>query len=213
MESKAINCKNCGAPVTSEICPYCGSMTGLNTAKAYMEYPVLECKEVNIGFWNVIFPGIFFVMFGIIGVVMPLTFYGISKNISISEDNLSSFTSVGKPTLFGLAAHMLIFNLPFLIISIVAFVIMIKPIVRFLKVKIHGKKIQGTVYGYMDDNYLLNGIHAQTCKILVQSPEGPRFIMYQLGRTDHPYGVNTKINLYVYNNYFMIDKKSEKIKW
>ena len=77
MESKAINCKNCGAPVTSEICPYCGSMTGLNTAKADMEYPVLECKEVNIGFWNVIFPGIFFVMFGLIGLVIPLTLYGI----------------------------------------------------------------------------------------------------------------------------------------
>ena len=170
MESKTINCKNCGAPVTSEICPYCGSLTGLNTAKADMEYPVLECKEVNIGFWNVAFPAIFFVMFGIIGVVMPLSLYKISKNISINDDNLSSFTSIGKPALYGLATHMLIVILPFLIICIVAFVIMIKPIIRLLMVKIHGKKIQGTVYGYMDDNYLLNGIHAQTCNILVQSP-------------------------------------------
>ncbi len=100
LESKTINCKNCGAPVTSEKCPYCGSLTGLSTAKADM-----------------------------------------------------------------------------------------------------------------DDTYLVNGRCSQTVKLLVQSPEGPRFIMYQMGRIDHPYGLNTKIDLYVYNNYFMIDKKKEKIKW
>ena len=34
-------CPSCGAPIVSEICAYCGAMTGLNTAKADMEYPVL----------------------------------------------------------------------------------------------------------------------------------------------------------------------------
>ncbi len=133
----AINCQACGAPVTSEICPYCGNATGLNTATANMEYPVLECKEANLTFTNL---GIF-----------------------------------------------IIFALPFLAVGI------------------------GT--GYMDDNVLINDRPAQIVKLLVQTPEGPRFIMYQLGDTKRPYGVNSRIQLKVYRNYFMIDKDSNYINW
>ena len=210
MESKAINCKNCGAPVTSEICPYCGSLTGLVTAKANMDYPILECKEANINFWNTVFPGIFFVVFGVIGTIFPIIFYKTSQSMADSFKSTSGFDGFMS---FDFASPALLMCIPFLLIGIGAFIVMIRPIIRYLLLKMKGKQIQGTVYGYVDDNVLLNGIPAQTAKILVQSPDGPRFIMYQMGRTDHPYGINSKIDLYVYNNYFMIDKKKEKIKW
>lgn len=62
-ENKGKRCANCGAPVTIEICPYCNSFTGLDTKNANMEYPVIECKEANMNFWNVLFPMIFAVSF------------------------------------------------------------------------------------------------------------------------------------------------------
>ena len=195
---KTINCKNCGAPVTSEICPFCGSMTGLDTMTADMEYPVLECKEANIGFWTVAFPAVFAIGFGYAGLVMPVMMF-------ITEDQLDI------PGTF--AGFSVLFFLPFALVGIVATVFTVIPIYRYLMLKIKGKEIYGTVYGYCDDKVMLNNRPAQVVKILVQSPEGPRFIMYQMGTTDHPYGINTKISLRVYKDMFMIEKKKNTMDW
>ena len=195
---KTINCKNCGAPVTSEICPFCGSMTGLDTMTADMEYPVLECKEANIGFWTVAFPAVFAIGFGYAGLVMPVMMF-------ITEDQLDI------PGTF--AGFSVLFFLPFALVGIVATVFTVIPIYRYLMLKIRGKEIYGTVYGYCDDKVMLNNRPAQVVKILVQSPEGPRFIMYQMGTTDHPYGINTKISLRVYKDMFMIEKKKNTMDW
>ncbi|MBR0148460.1 MAG: hypothetical protein IJM23_04605 [Lachnospiraceae bacterium] len=195
---KTINCKNCGAPVTSEICPFCGSMTGLDTLTADMEYPVLECKEANIGFWTVAFPAVFAIGFGYAGLVMPVMMF-------ITKDQLDI------PGTF--AGFSVLFFLPFALVGIVATVFTVIPIYRYLMLKIKGKEIYGTVYGYCDDKVMLNNRPAQVVKILVQSPEGPRFIMYQMGTTDHPYGINTKIGLRVYKDMFMIEKKKTSMEW
>ena len=195
---KTINCKNCGAPVTSEICPFCGSMTGLDTMTADMEYPVLECKEANIGFWTVAFPAVFAIGFGYAGLVMPVMMF-------ITDDQLDI------PGTF--AGFSVLFFLPFALVGIVATVFTVIPIYRYLMLKIKGKEIYGTVYGYCDDKVMLNNRPAQVVKILVQSPEGPRFIMYQMGTTDHPYGINTKISLRVYKDMFMIEKKKNTMDW
>jgi len=106
-----------------------------------------------------------------------------------------------------------LFFLPFALVGIVATVFTVIPIYRYLMLKIKGKEIYGTVYGYCDDKVMLNNRPAQVVKILVQSPEGPRFIMYQMGTTDHPYGINTKIGLRVYKDMFMIEKKKTSMEW
>lgn len=188
-------CKNCGAPVTSEICPYCGSSTGLNTEQADMEYPVLDCKEANIGFWSVLFPAIFACGFGFAGVVVPLSMLF----------NSEFFTGDRPP---------MVFFLPFTAVGLVSLYLTIMPLYRYMVLRIKGKKIMGKVYGYVDDNMLYNGRPAQVVKLLVQTPKGPRFIMYQLHSTNHPYGINTQIPLVVYKDYFMIGKqKKETIDW
>ena len=64
------HCVNCGAPATSEICPYCRCATGLDTWKSDMEYPVIDCKEANISFWTFVFPMIFAVSFGMAGLYL-----------------------------------------------------------------------------------------------------------------------------------------------
>lgn len=189
--NNGMKCKNCGASVTSEICQYCGSPTGLNTADADMEYPVLDCKEANISFWTVVFPGIFAGSFGLAGILVTFFLWHVSQG----------------------GFSMALIGVPFLMIGGGAAVVMLIPIIRYIKLKIHGKQIEATVYGYVDDNLLMNGVPAQVVKLLVNSPQGPRFIMYQLGNTSHPYGINTKLSLMVYKNYFMIDKRKQRIEW
>ncbi len=188
--TQPIYCPSCGAPAVSEICPYCGTATGLNTAEADMEYPVLDCKEATLSFWTVWFPMIFAVAFGIPGIIMLLI----------------AIVGFGEGILFLVGG-------PFLLIGIVATVLVVRTLLRYIKVKTKGKSIQATVYGYMDDELLINNMPAQIVKLLVQTPNGPRFILYQLGNTKKPYGINDNIDIMVYQNYFMICKNRETVEW
>lgn len=187
---KKKTCSNCGAPITTEICPYCNAMTGIDTKNANMEYPVIECKEANVGFWSVVFPMIFAVSFGFAGLVMPFIF------VTADVDGIF-------PT------SMLLFFLPFALVGIVAFVIAARSILKYMAVKTKGQDIDAAVYGYMDDNVLINGHYAQIVKLLVQTNDGPKFILYQLGDIKKPYKVNGTIKLKVYKDIFLIEKKKQ----
>lgn len=187
-ENKNNNCPNCGAPVTTEICPYCHAMTHLDTQEAAMEYPVIDCKEAGIGFWNVAFPMIFAVGFGFFGFIFPLLFI-----FSGDEDWLM----------------VCLFCSIFAIVGVVSFVVAILPIIRTIIIKTKGHEIEATVYGYMDDNMLLNERPAQIVKLLVQTKDGPRFILYQLSDTKQPYQINSKIKLLAYKDKFLIVHKNE----
>ena len=181
LSNKKKYCSSCGAPIVSEICAYCGTATGLNTAEADMEYPVLECKAATLNFWTVWFPAIFAGAFGIIGLIMLI--------IALVESEWFSIFLIG---------------LPFLLIGVVAFILMLRTILRYVKVKQNGKVIRATVYGYMDDSVLINNQPAQIVKLLVQTPNGPRFILYKLGSTIKIYGINDNVDVMVYRNYFLI---------
>ena len=186
-----LHCPNCGAPVTTEICPYCKVRTGLDTKDADMEYPVIDCKEAILNFWNTIFPGIFAFGFGLSGI----TSYFMLNSF---EKNFDSFMSGFK-----------FFPIPFITIGLIALIIVIVHLRRYLLVKSFGKEIKATVYGYMDDNLYINGNPAQIVKLLVDTNEGKRFILYQLKDIKKPYKVNSTIDLVVYKNYFLISKKNK----
>ncbi|MBQ2909906.1 MAG: zinc ribbon domain-containing protein [Bacilli bacterium] len=181
------HCHNCGAPVTSEICPYCNAATGLDTRFADMEYEVIDCREANMNFWNVIFPMIFAFSFGSVGLFIPFV---------LMIDDAEVLPIVLFLGMFGL-------------IGLVAFIIGITPVIRHLMIKYRGRDIEATVYGYMDDNILLNGAPAQIVKLLVNTDEGPKFILYQLGDTKQPFKINSKINLQVYKDMFYMPKKKK----
>lgn len=183
------NCPNCGAPITTEICPYCNVMTGLDTKNADMEYPVIECKEANIGFFPVFFPLIFAFAFGFAGLIMPILFFTIGGDV--------------------FPKTMILFFLPFAVIGIGAFIIGIKPVIRYVSLKTRGKDIDATVYGYMDDNMFINGNPAQIVKLLVQTNDGPKFILYQLGDIKQPFKINSSIKLKVYKDIFLIENKKQ----
>lgn len=183
MNNQKMHCANCGAPATTEICPYCHVPTGIDTKNADMEYPVIECHEVNLGFWNVIFPMIFAVAFSLSGIMT----IGIISITSL----------LGDTSMFN-------FGYIFLTIGLVALVIALIPVVRNAKMKINGKEIEATVYGYMDDNIYINNEPTQIVKLLVDTNDGKKFILYQLGQTIKPYKINSKIKLLVYKNLFKI---------
>ena len=190
-DNQPLHCPSCGAPVVSEICAYCGTATGLHTAEADMEYPVLECKEAAIGFWTVWFPLIFAAAFGIPGLTVLI---------------ISATAGFARITL-------LLTGIPFLLIGTAALILSLGTLSRHAKVKTRGKKIRGTVYGYMDDNVLINGQPAQIVKLLVQTADGPRFILYQLGNTGKPYKIHDELDIQVYQNYFMICQNKEVARW
>lgn len=184
------NCQNCGAPITTEICPYCNAFTGLDTTDADMEYPVINCKEANINFWNTIFPMIFVVAF----FFSALMFGGIPLLTHAPLDMIIPFLLIGLFELF---------------LGGVALYIALKPIVRYRSLKRNGREIEATVYGYMNDNLFINEKPAQIVKLLVNTGEGPKFILYQLGDTKKPYKINNKIKLKVYKDIFLIVKEDK----
>ena len=188
-----LTCKSCGAPVTTEICPYCGNITGLDSEHANMDYPVLDCKEATLNFWTVVFPLLFAVTFGMGGAAVLC----IALTQDVGED---------RPL-------MLLFSLPFLLVGIGAWVALLRPVINFITIKAKGKHIEAVVCGYVDDNVIMNGRPAQVVKLLADTPVGKRYLMYQLGGTDHPYGINQTVGLWVYKDKFLIDKNREQINW
>ncbi len=193
-KSKMYTCSHCGAAVTSEICPYCGSVTNVETSEAYMEYPVINCKEAALGFWTTLFPLIFAVMFTISAIIMLI-------------EALSGMAGEDTPII-------ILMFIPFFLIGIAAAVVVLRNVIRYIILKVKGKHITGKLYGYVDDNVRVNGRPAQVAKILVDTPNGKRFIMYQLGSTEKNIAVNEEVHLLVYKNIFMLDKSNkETIDW
>ena len=186
--NQTTHCSNCGAPATTEICPYCHVSTGIDTKNADMEYPVIDCKEANLGFFNVLFPLIFTVAFGFAGYMST----ALTK--TLNQWTAGNHFNIG---------------IIFTVISVIAFVIAAIPVTRFLLISMAGKEIEATVYGYMDDNIFINGSPAQIVKLLVNTNDGKKFILYQLGDIKQPFKINSTIKLNVYKNLFMIKNKKQ----
>ena len=172
-------CPNCEIILKTEVCPYC-------KVKAIdMEYPVLECREANIGFWNVAFPMMFALGFGF--------FFFVFVFVSIPQGNIL------WSTIFFLGI--------LIIIGIISFIIAMRQIIRYLIVNSEGEEIEATVYGYLNDNVFFNGKPSKIVKLLIDTEEGPRFILYQLSDTKELYDINSKVKLLFYKKMFLIHKE------
>ena len=178
-KTKKIRCHNCGAPTTSEICPYCKSATGIITDKANFEYPVIECKEGNIDYLNVVLPLLVSILNCYLGIMESIIF----------DDSIINI---------------------FFIMGIITFIYFMTPIIRNFRIKLFGKDIDAIVYGHIDGSFYINGVPTKIVKLLVNTNEGPRFILYELGATYIEYPINSKIKLRVYKNMFLIKKNRKK---
>ncbi len=189
-QGEVTNCPNCGAVLLSEVCQYCGSYVGLvATGDLSAEYPTVSCKHGKYTFFGIIFPMIFVVVFGGIGILPILLFANGDSDANI----------------------IILMALPFLVIGIGFLLVLLFNIWKIVANQLFGKTLDGIIYGYMDDTIAYNGINGQKAKILVNASEGKKFILLPLATTEKPYEVNSKVKVRVYKNIARI--LDEDIKW
>lgn len=189
-EYHILECPKCGAPVTSEVCPYCHNATGYKESEIDDNLTVFECKEVHFDKQRITTFGMFggiFLFFGLLLVVAQVT-----------------GPSVGGP-LEGLFLVVTIIMSLFFFIPAACF---LGPIVlrgiRYLILKCFGKKIRGTVIGYCNDNFIVNGHSLQVVKILFEFKSGKYIMLYQLGTATQPYKINSQISVVYFKGIAMI---------
>ena len=87
----------------------------------------------------------------------------------------------------------------------------IKKIIDTFKVRRHGEVIHATVMEYSKDDLVINGSSTQIIKLLINKDNGDRFIYYQTRETNKKYEIGSDIELYVYNDLYLI-KDSKDIR-
>lgn len=184
------NCPKCGARLLSEVCQFCGTYIGkVATGDLTPEYPLVECKNAKLGFWNIGFP----MMFG--GI-----FLGVSLPMMIVFLALREFPW-----------YTFLFFIPFLLIGFGSITLAIRTLLMSHKINSQGVVRTGVVYGYMDDTVAYNGVNGQKVKILVDTSEGKKFILLPLGGTAKTYEVNSTIDVKLYDDWAKILTK--KTNW
>ena len=181
-----MNCQNCGAKVTSEICPYCKAQSGINPNLVNLEYPLLEYETIpksSISSFLVVTCIFIFI------AIVPLM-------IGFGGDTFS-----------------LVFDIVFS--GIVAFIyihLLVKLLVYLHKYKTTQKKgeiLNAYVHGFLDENRPDEKFKYSTVKLLVDTKDGKRFILFKLDERNKPYKIGSNVKLKVYNNYcvFAEDEK------
>lgn len=176
---KKFPCKNCGAPVTTDICPYCKANSGINQNLVDLEYPVLNYETMEKGNLSIVIIVLLVVM---LFFLFPLTFI-------FDENKIFKFA-----------------GLFFAIVELIVFMPIISKILSFI-IKYHmtekyGDELIATVQGYMNDKH--NVFNYKTLKLLVDTPEEKGYILYRLNTQNKTYKIGSRIKLKVRKNACVI---------
>ena len=183
---KTVKCTKCGKLVKTEICPDCGAANGLENIKTDYDFPKIKCDDTNI-------TKEYYVLFVITSIVILFWLYvnSVLWGLFIHKDGF----------LFGL-----IYN-SFMIAIINMF---LTPIIKQYKtcmdIEDNGKEIEGIVYGteYKGSNLRGSTVTYTIFKILVETKNGYRFVLYKMQNTDKKYKVNTKLKLKEHKGKYML---------
>lgn len=183
---KTVKCNNCGKLVKTEICPDCGAANGLENIKTDYDFPKIKCDDTNI-------TKEYYVLFVITSIVILFWLYvnSVLWGLFIHKDGF----------LFGL-----IYN-SFMIAIINMF---LTPIIKQYKtcmdIEDNGKEIEGIVYGteYKGSNLRNSTVTYTIFKILVETKNGYRFVLYKMQNTNKKYKVNTKLKLKEHKGKYML---------
>ena len=190
-----ITCKNCGAPVTTEICPYCGSITGYKAANDEILHSAIKNKSASLTFTTIGLPLIFAGM---------LTVFSIFIGIALFGAGLHAFQSLYVGFFFVLMAGGALF----------AYYIPISHIIRYMLASLFGKRVKGIVYGYKDGVIVVNGATVQDIIILIEDGENSKYVKYKSNRTIQKLGINDEIELKNFKNIYIEAKpKRKRIEW
>ena len=183
---KTVKCNKCGKLVKTEICPDCGAANGLENIKIDYDFPKIKCNDTNI-------TKEYYVLFVITSIVILFWLYvnSVLWRLFIHKDGF----------LFGL-----IYN-SFMIAIINMF---LTPIIKQYKtcmdIEDNGKEIEGIVYGteYKGSNLRGSTVTYTIFKILVETKNGYRFVLYKMQNTNKKYKVNTKLKLKEHKGKYML---------
>ena len=183
---KTVKCNKCGKLVKTEICPDCGAANGLENIKTDYDFPKIKCDDTNI-------TKEYYVLFVITSIVILFWLYvnSVLWRLFIHKDGF----------LFGL-----IYN-SFMIAIINMF---LTPIIKQYKtcmdIEDNGKEIEGIVYGteYKGSNLRGSTVTYTIFKILVETKNGYRFVLYKMQNTNKKYKVNTKLKLKEHKGKYML---------
>ena len=183
---KTVKCNKCGKLVKTEICPDCGAANGLENIKTDYDFPKIKCNDTNI-------TKEYYVLFVITSIVILFWLYvnSVLWGLFIHKDGF----------LFGL-----IYN-SFMIAIINMF---LTPIIKQYKtcmdIEDNGTEIEGIVYGteYKGSNLRGSTVTYTIFKILVETKNGYRFVLYKMQNTNKKYKVNTKLKLKEHKGKYML---------
>ena len=183
---KTVKCNKCGKLVITEICPDCGAANGLENIKIDYDFPEIKCDDTNI-------TKEYYVLFVITSIVILFWLYinSILWRLFIDKEGF----------IFGL-----IYN-SFMIAIINMFLTpLIKQYKTCMDIEDNGIEIEGIVYGteYKGSNLRNSTVTYTIFKILVETKDGYRFLLYKMQNTDKKYKVNTKLKLKEHNGKYML---------
>ena len=196
-------CPNCGAPVTTEICEFCGASTAVASKNADMKYPAIDCDEVDDEGKSenqMLFMGVVFLV-SCIGI--PTFFIRITGEVDPKDMN---------------AWPMMLFCLVFGTIGFLMTIAGLRHKCKHMAVSLFGKPVHGYVWGYMDNKRLDGIIHGgiedryggQILKILTNTNTGPVFLLYELHHDEQPYGIKRMVTLKKLGRMYLLTGLSEK---
>ena len=195
-------CPNCGAPVTTEICEFCGAPTAVASKNADMKYPAIECIEADMDS-KLVFQGFYMgIIFLVFGIGLPAIFI---RSADVSSSAGGMLSSVFVAIVFG-------------ILGMLMLVTSIKHAYKYILTNLFGKRIRGYVWGYMDNKRndgILHGeigdrSYGQIMKILVSTEDGPIFLLYELLHDEQPYGIRQTVELKQFGNLYLLLGLTEK---
>lgn len=160
-----------------------------------MDYPIIECLEARIGMEEIIEL--------ILGII--LTFFGFISPVICFLIEWNDLGKISPPS--GLVQIFIAMFIAFSLFGIIGMIFLrsfLKQLTMLSIIKRKGKEKEAIVYEYVDDDNSVDGFPTQVVKLLVEDKKKPIFIYYQLGTTNQPYPVNSKIKIKMYRTIFKI---------
>ncbi|MBR4732552.1 MAG: hypothetical protein IK081_07255 [Lachnospiraceae bacterium] len=176
ISKKRVKCQNCGAEAITEICPYCGSRTGIDTANTELDYPEFAGKDLTT------VNGREFILFGGFWVLIIVTLLSALMVMqSKTGESFGFFFNFIFPSIF-------------FVLGMVFIVMGIRQLLERALVMKRGETVKGICYGYAQD----------TVKLLIPTEKGPQYLFVQKRKEYRQFVVNDTVKLKMLENKYVV---------